>query len=210
MDIIYNDVAIARVVDPLANLDVLWKASLLFGCSRPAWGGLMQHVLQGNHKGKSSVVFLPMIDMSASDATCIYSTLKFIVEHAKRHNIATPAVTFDQPLWWKAFNMVQGEPPTSPLSSCIPRLAPFHNEMSFVGSIGHLMAESGLRELLEIIYASNAVDHILSGKAISQAVRSHLIVDAALNCLLYSSALSVPIPHLEAAGSFLSATFWTF
>ena len=72
--------------------------------------------------------------------------------------------------------------------------------MSFLGSIGHLMAESGLRELLELIYASNAVDHIMTGKAISRAVRAHLIVDATLNALLYSQALEVPVPHMTEQG----------
>ena len=61
------------------------------------------------------------------------------------------------------------------------------------------MAGFGLREVLELIYASNAVDHILTGKAISRAVRAHLIVDAALNALLYSEALGVPVPHLRDA-----------
>lgn len=46
-----------------------------------------------------------------------------------------------------------------------------------------------------MIYASNAVDHIFSGKAIARAVRAHFIVDAALNALLYSEALEVPILH---------------
>ncbi len=39
--------------------------------------------------------------------------------------------------------------------------------MSFLGSIGHLMAASGLQEVLELIYAPNAVIHMLSGKAIA-------------------------------------------
>ena len=74
--------------------------------------------------------------------------------------------------------------------------------MNFLGTIGHLMAShgSGLRELLELIYASNAVDHILTGKAIARAVCAHLIVDAALNVLLYSAALGVPFPQLQHAG----------
>ena len=29
-------------------------------------------------------------------------------------------------------------------------------QMSFLGSIGHLMAGSGLQELLEVVYAGNA------------------------------------------------------
>ena len=78
--------------------------------------------------------------------------------------------------------------------------------MSFLGSIGHLMAGYGLREVLELIYASNAVDHIMAGKAISRAVRAHLIVNAALNVLLYSEALEVRVPHLHQTGMMLLCT----
>ena len=43
--------------------------------------------------------------------------------------------------------------------------------MSFLGSIDHLMAGSGLQELLETVYAGNGVKHMLSGKAVSRAIR---------------------------------------
>ncbi|XP_068708169.1 uncharacterized protein [Montipora foliosa] len=198
-EIKYNDIVVARALDPTANLDVLWKTSLLFDTMRPAWAGMMQVIHQGNHKGKSSITFLPMIDMNPSNVTCVSSTLKFVSEHAQRHNIANPIVTFDQPLWWKAFNIIQTEPADSDLRKVILRLGAFHTEMSFLGTIGHLMAGSGLRELLELIYASNVVDHILTGKAIARAVRAHFIVDSALNALLYSAALGVPIPQLQHA-----------
>ena len=59
------------------------------------------------------------------------------------------------------------------------------------------MAESGLKELLELIYAPNAVEHILTSKAIARAVRAHLLVDAVLNTLILSKALGVSIPDLE-------------
>ena len=35
---------------------------------------------KGSHPGKSSIHFLPMIDMNPSDATCIFSTLNFVSE----------------------------------------------------------------------------------------------------------------------------------
>ena len=72
-------------------------------------------------------------------------------------------IRFDQPQWLKAFNIIQTEQPNK-LTKIIVRLGAFHAEMSFLGSIGHLMAGSGLRELLELIYASNPVDHIMTGK----------------------------------------------
>ncbi len=54
------------------------------------------------------------------------------------------------------------------------RLGGLHTDMSFLSIIGHLMAGSGLNELLEVVYVSNSVTHIISGKALSRAVRGHL------------------------------------
>ena len=56
--------------------------------------------------------------------------------------------------------------------------------MSFYGSIGHLMAGSGLQSLFELIYAENTVPHIFSGKAFSRATRGHLITTGTLYALL--------------------------
>ena len=138
----------------------------MFGSPRPMWSGMMQLVHRGSHPGKSSVMFLPMIDMNPSDATCVYSTLRYVREHAHRHDV-TLIITFDQPLWWKALMTMVTEPVGSDLNDIILRLGGFHAEMSFLGAIGHLMAGSGLRELMEFIYASNAVVHMFSGKAIA-------------------------------------------
>ena len=53
------------------------------------------------------------------------------------------------------------------------------------------MHDSGLKETLETIYAPNAVTHILSGKAVSRAVRGHFIVDSALNVLVLPKAFGL-------------------
>ena len=39
----------------------------------------MQMVHTGLHPGKSSVPFVPMIDLKASDEACIFSTMNLIV-----------------------------------------------------------------------------------------------------------------------------------
>ena len=70
-------------------------------------------------------------------------------------------------------------------------------QMSFLGSIRHLMAGSGLQELLEVVFAGNAVRHMLTGKAMSRAVRGHMLVDAALNTILVSKAYHIPLPTKE-------------
>jgi len=41
----------------------------------------------------------------------------------------------------------------------------FHTIMSFLGCIGHIMSGYNLQDVLEQLYASNAVTHILSRKA---------------------------------------------
>jgi len=82
IEIKYNSIVIRKAQDPTSNLDILWKTSLLSGLSRPAWSGMMQLSHRGIHPGPSSVTFLPMIDMSSSSPTCIFSTLKFASEHA--------------------------------------------------------------------------------------------------------------------------------
>ena len=63
--------------------------------------------------------------------------------------------------------------------------------MCFLCSIGHLMAGSGIKELFEMIYAPKAVEQIMSGKAISRAVRAQLLLDTVLNGLLLSKSMEL-------------------
>ena len=46
------------------------------------------------------------------------------------------------------------------------------------------MTGSGLHEVLETVYASNAVNHMISGIAVSRAVRGFMTVENALCILL--------------------------
>ena len=61
------------------------------------------------------------------------------------------------------------------------------------------MVGSGLKELLEMIYAPNSVVHIMTGKANSRAVRAHLLMDGVLNALLLSKSLDIPISKASRA-----------
>ena len=46
------------------------------------------------------------------------------------------------------------------------------------------MEGSGLEEALQRVYGKNAVEHIMTGKAIARSLRGHILVDAALHMLL--------------------------
>ena len=93
---------------------------MLFGKSVPSLAGVMQTVHRGSHPGKATIRFLPMIDMSSSDPSCIYSTLLFVADHAKKYD-SIPIITFDQPLWWKAFMIVASEESNNHLKRIVNR-----------------------------------------------------------------------------------------
>ena len=185
------------VEDATSNVDLLWKTSLLLRSPSPCWSGVMQHVQHGLHPEPSTIKFLPMIAMDPSDLTYIYCTLEFVCAQAKRSGVTT-ILTFDQPLWRKAILIGSMEPQTSDLREIVFRLGGLHMEMSFLSYIGHLMAVSDLKELLEVIYASNAVDTVLTDKPISRAVRGLMLVDAALNTMLIAMTYDSPLPGTDA------------
>lgn len=82
--------------------DTLWSISLHFPKPPPMWSGCMMMThSELPHPGVSSKIFLPIINLTASDQTCVQSVLEYISDHARRHNIS-PILTFDQQLWWIA------------------------------------------------------------------------------------------------------------
>ena len=152
----------------------------------------MTEVCDGKYPGKSTVSLLPIIDLNPSNLSCIYSTLLFIIDQSKFLKVQTPVVTFDQPLWLKAMEVVQAKS-----LKVVLILGGFHLMMSFIGSIGHLMKGSGISEALTIVYGPNAVEHILSGKAISRALRDHFLIASALNSKLLSIFFPAHVERIE-------------
>ena len=98
-------------------------------------------------------------------------------------NVATPSVTFDLCLWLKAYEIAK-----SKQLHLVIQLEDFHTLMSFLGSIGAVMKGSGLDKLLEPIYASYSVTHIMSVKAVAILLRAHFLVKSVLMGLLIEQA----------------------
>ena len=95
-----------------------------------------------------------------TDLSCIYSTLKFPCFHENQYQ-TYQVVTFDQHLWSKAYNMVESLPELQLVVICLGGLH------TFLVSIGHLMGVSCLQELFKVVYSSNTVEHMFSGKTCS-------------------------------------------
>ena len=134
----------------------------------------MSMVSSGDNPGKSMVHLLPIIDLDPNDMSCIYSTLSFIIQQSQELELQIPIVTFDQPLWIKANEIV--------LAKCMNIfliLGGFYMMISFAGSIGYLINGLGLVESLET-YCKYTVKHMLIGKAIARALQGHFLVEAVL------------------------------
>ena len=196
LSLIFEILTDISIVDNTKSLGTLWQSTWIFKPSVPQWSGYMQTVLNGSHPGKSTVHIMPMIDEKSSDYSCIYTTMMFIDEQARRHG-KTPLLTFDQPLYWKAFEILAQLMRNGTQCDIVLILGSFHTLMSFLGSIGNLMIGTGLQPLFEQVYAENSVPHILSGKAVARARRAHLLATCALEGLKMSEMYNIDLSSID-------------
>ena len=104
-----------------------WDLPFIFEESTPNWSRMMQ---QGQaHPRSSSIISLPMINMNSGDMTCIYARLNYVHGLAPRYYVPTVTI-FDQPLFWKALEIVHGLPVSHPPKDTIVRLGNFHTIMN--------------------------------------------------------------------------------
>ena len=118
----------------------------------------------------------------------VYSTLLFIIEQSNKLGMETASITFDQPLWLKAYEIA-----TEKCLKVVLHLGGFHTLMSFLSCIGYFMEDSGIETALQTVYGENSVKHMMSGKAIARALRGHFIVDSALMMKLHHKLLTEEI-----------------
>ncbi|CAG9782212.1 unnamed protein product [Diatraea saccharalis] len=137
----------------------------------PGWNGYLEQLTENNKNfSTSQVIFLPFIDHPASNLDTIYTTLHCAINIAKSHQQKACIITFDQPLYSKAREMVAASDTNSDLSKTVVKLGGFHMLMSFLGCIGYVMDGSGLKEALSTIYATNSVDKMLNGHAYARSM----------------------------------------
>ncbi|GBM42366.1 hypothetical protein AVEN_129796-1 [Araneus ventricosus] len=78
------------------------------------------------------ILFLLFIPQPASDYNTIYTTLLCALEKEKRYGHDAGIVTFDQPLYTEAREIVAAAPEGSDLSKIVIRLGGFHLLSSFL------------------------------------------------------------------------------
>ncbi|ELT98633.1 hypothetical protein CAPTEDRAFT_215085 [Capitella teleta] len=117
-------------------LDQLWMASMILpvanlGAASPTWGGFMQLASKGENYERTRIEILPFINRQPTNPSSIYTALNFAREQSSLHGMETCFVTFDQPLYAKAIEIVASD---EILQGVVVRLDGFHLLMSFRSS----------------------------------------------------------------------------
>ena len=77
---------------------------------------------------------VPSSNWSGFMESCVYSTLIYIQRRqAEELNTPSPCITFDQPLWLKAIEIIRAKS-----MHVVCKFGGFHTMMSFIGSIGSM------------------------------------------------------------------------
>jgi len=141
----------------------------------PEYNGYMtaRSRLQGHSiQPRTIAVYLPLIDMVPSDPDTIMTAL------VQAQRISTEAgqdfvvFTCDQQLYRVMLQVIWSN--VEQFSNVVPRLGGMHTLMSFIGTVGTLMAETGLSDVLGAVFGG--VPKLLSGKKFPQNVRALRLV----------------------------------
>ena len=84
-----------------------------------------------SNPGKSTIHFLPMNDMKATDYSCIYSTMLFVQKLGRIYS-KDIVLTFDQSLYWKAMEIKTHKSKNGNFKDMVLILGAFHSCMSFL------------------------------------------------------------------------------
>lgn len=168
------------------HLDSLWLSSVALRIQPiPGWGGFNHLVTEKDSVFHvSDVVALPFINLDPNNLSTVYTALLFAQSEASKYNRNYCIVTFDQPLFIKAVDIVAA---STELSNVVARLGGFHLLMSFMGATGFIMAGSGLEELWRTVYGSDSITHMLDGHSYSRALRLHTLSAQAIITLLFDT-----------------------
>lgn len=175
------------------SLNIIWLGGLQ---QQPGWHGFMYNLTNNESSCESTYIkAVPFINMDPTNMSTIYTALSFAAEQSRLQK-QTCIVTFDQPLFLKASEIVTNAEMNSDIGKIVVRLGGFHLLMSFMGSIGRIMEGSGLEKLWETVYGESTVVHMMSGHAYARCVRAYTLTASSLMNIIKESYPDIDV-HLE-------------
>ena len=180
----YSEEAHAEILQKVhaaRRQDFIWLLGTVVA-DRPTrgWSGYME-VRTTNLPYETSIALpLPFVNLDPNNPSAIFTSLDFAARQAANHGQQYCPVTFDQPLFWKAADIMYQSAPDSPLKCIALGLGGFHLLMSFLESIGYIMMGSGLEEMWELVYAANSVQQLIGGHSSYRSMRAHYLTQVAM------------------------------
>ena len=136
---------------------------------------------------KTNADYLLLIDMTPSDPDTIMTALCKAQSVTGKYGQDFTVFTGDLQLYRVAVNIIWAYP--EKFNNVVLRLGGMHLLMSFIGSVGTLMAESGLCEIMESTFGG--VSTMLTGKKFPQNMRAlGLVVEELLRPIFKSEDLN--------------------
>ena len=133
----------------------------------------MKNVRNSNEKSPSSILYQPIIDSNPNDYSTINTALLRCIQLEKPSYVV---ITFDLLIWSNAVDLI-----LSQRMPIISRFGGFHLSKSYVATSGVIFADSGLHDIIKLIYVGElAADSILNGNSYDKAIRTHFLIDATI------------------------------
>ena len=136
---------------------------------------------------KTKIIYMPLLDMVPANPTTMQTSMVQAKRLAAEHGQNFCIYTCDQQLYCIAATILWNNPDLS--NDLYLRLGGMHFLMSYIGSIGALMAGTGMKEILE--KAFGGVLKMLTGKKYPQNLRAlRMLVEEVLRPLLKNGKIT--------------------
>ena len=187
-DVTINNPLTQNHVEPT---DLLWfYGNYIRRENLSGWNSFMEQCTQVKPFNISKIIPVPFVNAPPSSYDTIFTVLIEANEKCITQNQKHVFVTFDQPLYQKAREIVEcckGTPNEKKINKIVVRLGGFHMLMSYLGAVGYVMDGSGLKDAFCQLYAEVSAEKALTGHAYSRAIRGHILIQNALSHIIFSS-----------------------
>ena len=192
------DSSLFRCASKRSVIDYLRVSASIVRTSTVQISGVMRGIYSKDVHDTHSVIYCPVIDLKSDSNSRVYTSPLYVIEqHRKLGLHGLPIIMFDMPLWKRAmivkFHMKL---------KIIILMGNFHNEMASVAGIGYLMKNSGIEEVMQLIYKVNTNKAVLLGKDYERSVRVHGLIASALRRILLEQ---IPEDVVEACADYLES-----
>ena len=167
----HQDISLSRA----RELDVQFLKSIASNDNACEYGGYLTKVARDQYhtvRPATDTRYRPLLDIKPSDPSTVKTAMVEAQLLSSNCGQQFVVITADQQIYKVILDNIWATPDV--FSNVYPRLGGLHTIMSFSGSVGKLMMDSGLSDILK--HAFGGVDKMLSGKKFPQNVGAFRIL----------------------------------